>query len=441
MSMNHNSILSTFDMPEVGSISETPRNLIIVVRADPIICGHSTEARNLAEAAIADGWDSAHIVTWPMDHLEASGLPLKPEVMPYSEGITVHRPQPVGSYKVLDGRFLQAMTGCVVDLVREMTGEVTIMSLYLAPHGDVTARAAATLARMPISAHVTTVAEAVGPDITDVVRNAIADGDPGAAANLLATYLDHDHPVAVSDYTRDEIVRCAGELDELIGTSFASQLAERVRISYPAIDASCYLAAENNTAALNACMEKRGVEAGKYLLFLSRLAPAKGADDLIHAYRASSAYKQVPLLIAGNGPHEQTLRDLIGDDEWIQLLTDVSDEEKPLLLHGAMGYILPSKPRPEFVETFGIAIAEKMLAGGGVVITTETGGIPEATGGHCLTIEPGSIASIRTELDRLMTLPDAARQQLIDTARSYALRFDRSEVLRTLTGHLAIVAA
>jgi len=30
-------------------------NLIILSRADPIICGHSTETRNLAEAAIAEG--------------------------------------------------------------------------------------------------------------------------------------------------------------------------------------------------------------------------------------------------------------------------------------------------------------------------------------------------------------------------------------------------
>jgi len=31
----------------------TERRLVIVVRADPVICGHSGEARNLAEAAPA----------------------------------------------------------------------------------------------------------------------------------------------------------------------------------------------------------------------------------------------------------------------------------------------------------------------------------------------------------------------------------------------------
>ena len=44
---------------------------------------------------------------------------------------------------------------------------------------------------------------------------------------------------------------------------------------------------------------------------------------------------------------------------------DVSDDEKPLLMRGCAAYALPTKPEPDFVETFGIALTEKMLAGGG----------------------------------------------------------------------------
>ena len=32
---------------------------------------------------------------------------------------------------------------------------------------------------------------------------------------------------------------------------------------------------------------------------------------------------------------------------------------------GSAAFVLPSKPRPEFTETFGIALVEKMLSGGG----------------------------------------------------------------------------
>ena len=43
--------------------------LVIVVRADPVICGHSGEARNLAEAALHRGFDEVRIVTWPIELL------------------------------------------------------------------------------------------------------------------------------------------------------------------------------------------------------------------------------------------------------------------------------------------------------------------------------------------------------------------------------------
>jgi hypothetical protein len=76
------------------------RRLVIVVRADPVICGHSGEARNLAEAALTRGFTEVRIVTWPIARLVETGLPLKPldGIAPYSEGIVVERPEPVGDY-------------------------------------------------------------------------------------------------------------------------------------------------------------------------------------------------------------------------------------------------------------------------------------------------------------------------------------------------------
>ena len=101
-----------------AEVAPPRRRLVIVVRADPVICGHSGEARNLAEAALHRGFTEVHIVTWPLDLLESSGLPLKPldGVLPYSEGIEVERPDPVGDYKVPDGRHLAGMTGRLVEL-------------------------------------------------------------------------------------------------------------------------------------------------------------------------------------------------------------------------------------------------------------------------------------------------------------------------------------
>ena len=64
----------------------------------------------------------------------------------------------------------------------------------------------------------------------------------------------------------------------------------------------------------------------------------------------------------------------------------MDDDEKPYLMAGSAAFVLPSKPRPEFVETFGIALVEKMLSGGGPVITTDTGGIGEAVGDTALIV-------------------------------------------------------
>ena len=56
-------------------VPSTPnRRLVIVVRADPVICGHSGEARCLAEVALTRGFDDVRIVTWPMEENSAELL-------------------------------------------------------------------------------------------------------------------------------------------------------------------------------------------------------------------------------------------------------------------------------------------------------------------------------------------------------------------------------
>jgi glycosyltransferase involved in cell wall biosynthesis len=423
---------------------EGPRHLIIVVRADPIICGHSTEARNLAEAAMAAGFDDVHIVSYPIELLQNSGLPLKPlnAIEPYSEGITVLRPDRVGGYKVLDGGQLHGMSGSIVDLLAQQHGTSYLMDLYLVPHGKVVLDAARTATHLPNRPDLITIGEAVGSDITDVVRQAIADDALGAACTVLADYLDHDLPVAVSDYTRDLIVAAGSQVDDRLGTSFADQLDQRVTVSYPAIDAKLYLDCDKRSNDIATTCAKRGLKPGKFLLFLSRLAPAKGVDDLITAYRHSDAYGRMPLAICGNGPAEQELRRLAAENPNIDFFTDVSDADKGLLMHACAGYCLPSKPRKEFIETFGIAVAEKLLAGGlGPVITTTTGGLPEATGDHCLYHEAGDVRSLRDAIDLAIAMKPEERATLNAEGRHYAMQFDRHAVLSKLIARQTASAA
>ena len=411
------------------------RRLVLVVRADPVICGHAGEARNLAEAALDHGFDDVRIVSWPLDRLIESELPLKPldSISPYREGITVERPEPVGNYKILDGRYLAGLTGRLFELFTDGVPTVC-MSLYLTPHAVAVDDALRAAHRSGLPVRVVTIAEAVGSDITNVVRNCIDSGRYGAAAHLLTTYLANDLCVAVSEYTRDLIVSEAALLDADHGTDFAEQCRRRVQISYPAINARQFT--DLDPHGTDAALSARGLSRGGYVLFLSRLSLAKGVDDLIEGFGRSAASERVRLVIAGNGPEAPRLRELADQSPVagrILFLDDVDDEERSHLMAGSAAFVLPSKPIPEFVETFGIALVESMLAGGGPVITTTTGGIGEAVGDCALIIGVEDPDGIAAALDHaVLVMTDAERADLADRALLHAMQFDRTAVYERL---------
>ncbi len=408
-----------------------------------MICGHSGEARNLAEVALTRGFDEVRILTWPIERLQASGLPLKPleTVLPYSPGITVERPGPVGDYRVPDGRYLAGLTGRLVELFTDGAATVA-MSLYLSPHTLAVTDAVQVARAAGSPGQVITIAEAVGSDVTNVVRSCLETGRYGAAAHLLASYLGNDVCVAVSAYTRELILTEAADLDAHIGTSFAPRLEERIEISYPAVDTSAYL--DLDPAETARVLAGRGLEPDGYVLFLSRLAAAKGVDDLIDAFARSRSAERVRLVLAGTGPDAEHLRAharACDVADRIDFLEDVDDAEKPHLMAASAAYALPSKPLPEFTETFGIALVEKMLAGGGPVITTATGGIGEAVGDTAMIVpaeDPGALADA---LDRAVAMSAPEREAWQRRARDHGMQFDRAAVFDRLFGRIAVPAA
>jgi glycogen(starch) synthase len=415
------------------------RRLVIVVRADPVICGHSGEARNLAEVALTRGFDDVRLLTWPIATLQAAGLPLKPldRLLPYSPGITVERPEAVGDYRVPDGRHLAGLTGRLVELLAEPV-PTTCLSMYLVPHTAVVMDAVSAARAAGFAPDVYTVAKAVGSDVTNVIRSCLREGRFGAATVLFTTFLANDEVVAVSDYTRDEIVASAQEVDAHCGTSFAEQCRRRVTVSYPPIDSAAYL--DLDPAEVDAALARRGLERDGYILFLSRVARAKGIYDLVMAYGQMQCRPRVKLVIAGTGPALEHVQAMAKEDDQVIFLTDVDDTEKPLLMRGCAAYALPTKPEPDFVETFGIALAEKMLAGGGPVITTITGGTGEAVGDAAVIVEPGDVAGLAAAVDRVVLEMSAAeRHDLEVRGRALAMSFDRTAVFDSLFPDAAIV--
>ncbi|MBB2946762.1 glycosyltransferase involved in cell wall biosynthesis [Actinoplanes lutulentus] len=413
-------------------MSRPTRRLVIAVRADPVICGHSGEARNLAEVALTRGFDDVRLLTWPIPTLQAAGLPLKPldRLLPYSPGITVERPESVGDYRVPDGRHIAGLTGRLVELLSEPVPTVCL-SMYLVPHTQVINEAVNSARAAGFNPQVHTIAKAVGSDVTNVIRSCLREGRFGAATVLLTTFLASDEVVAVSDYTRDEIIASAEEVDAHCGTTFAAQCRERVTVSYPPIDSSAFVPLEDS--AIDAALSKRGLERGKYILFLSRVARAKGIYDLVIAFGQMRAREDVTLVVAGTGPALEHVQAMAKEDDRIVFLTDVDDDEKPLLMAGCAAYALPTKPEPDFVETFGIALAEKALAGGGPIVTTLTGGTGEAVGDTAIIVEAGDIGALADALDKvILAMPDEEKRELETRARAHAMQFDRVAVFDDL---------
>jgi glycosyltransferase involved in cell wall biosynthesis len=408
------------------------RRLVIVVRADPVICGHSGEARNLAEVALTRGFDDVRILTWSIETLEAAGLPLKPldRLLPYSPGITVERPEAVGDYRVPDGRNLAGLTGRLVELLTEPVPTVCL-SMYLVPHTTVVIDAVNAARAAGFAPQVHTIAKAVGSDVTNVIKSCLRDGRFGAAVVLYTTFLANDELVAVSEYTRDEIIASAAEVDAHSGTNFAEQCRDRVTVSYPPIDASAFVDAD--PSAVDAALARRGLTRNGYILFLSRVARAKGIYDLIIAYGQMRCRDDVKLVVAGNGPALEHVQAMAKEDDRIIFLTDVDDDEKSLLMRGCAVYALPTKPEPDFVETFGIALAEKMLTGGGPIVTTLTGGTGEAVGDTAVLVEPGDINALAEAIDHVvLDMSETERADLERRARDRAMAFDRGAVFDDL---------
>src|SRR3954470_20613955 len=409
--------------PRGTTMNHPSRRLVIVVRADPVICGHSGEARNLAEAALSCGFDDVRLLTWPIPALQAAGLPLKPleSLLPYSAGITVERPEPVGDYRVPDGRYIAGLVGRLVELLAQGVPTV-VVSMYLAPHANVVVDAVNAARAAGLAPDVRTVAKAVGSDVTNVIRSALREGRFGPAVATLATFLAHDRVVAVSEYTREEIIVAAEWVDAACGTRFADTCRDRVTVSYPPIDTAAFL--DLDPARVDAGLARRQLTRDGYVLFLSRVTQAKGIHDLVAAYARARVRERVKLVVAGAGPALPEIRVIAQDDDCVVVLDDVSDEEKPLLMRGCAAYALPTKPEPDFVETFGIALVEKMLAGGGPVITTITGGTGEAVGDTAVNVPAGDVQALADALDHVVLgLPGTEREERAARARDYALQF------------------
>ena len=136
---------------------------------------------------------------------------------------------------------------------------------------------------------------------------------------------------------------------------------------------------------------RHAAPAAPYALVVSRLSPEKGVDVAIDACGRAG----IDLRIAGDGPERAGLeRMAAGARSKVTLLGRVSDEALAQLRQGASIALAPSRS----AETFGLALAEAMLAGVPAA-GTRVGALPELLDSHELA-EPGDARALAQLIER-----------------------------------------
>ncbi|WP_404371413.1 glycosyltransferase [Sphingomonas sp. MMS24-J45] len=155
------------------------------------------------------------------------------------------------------------------------------------------------------------------------------------------------------------------------------------------------------------------------IVYLSRLHPKKGVDQLVEARLALDArFDDVGLLIAGIPQDDgllQAMRSRIAESPLRDRITLTTDLIGPVAI-GALGaahlFVLPSHQ-----EGFSIAILEAMAAGLPVLITDKCH-LPEIEAWEAGAVVPDTVDGVKAGLERLLSLPAATLANMGEKARN-----------------------
>ncbi|NJC69782.1 glycosyltransferase family 4 protein [Planosporangium thailandense] len=194
-------------------------------------------------------------------------------------------------------------------------------------------------------------------------------GDMNKCIHSIEYWLGHeaDRVLVCSGYMRWEVSR----LLELT--------AGKVEVVPNGVDAAAWRPAPRAVAAARS----RYAGEGPLLGFAGRLVYEKGVQDLVAALpRLRAAHPGARLVIAGDGPHQQALRDEVHDrrlQRAVSFAGFLGDDELPAVLAAMDTVVVPS-----IYEPFGMVALEAAAAGAPLAVTA-TGGLteivtPEVTG-------------------------------------------------------------
>ncbi len=164
--------------------------------------------------------------------------------------------------------------------------------------------------------------------------------------------------IAVSQHTKQDLITVLGFPEE------------RIHVVYNGVDDRFRPVASRATVAAE--LDKYGVAAADYILFVGTLEPRKNLVRLLEAYaqvRQSEGTATPPLVLAGGaGWHYQEIyqtAERLNLGRHVVFTGFVHDDDLPALFSGALFFVYPS-----IYEGFGIPVLEAMACGAPVVTST-----------------------------------------------------------------------
>jgi glycosyltransferase involved in cell wall biosynthesis len=164
-----------------------------------------------------------------------------------------------------------------------------------------------------------------------------------------------------------------------------------------------------------------GLDGNVVVGYVGRLVPEKGLRLL---FAALDHLQSLPwkLLLVGAGPLEEEIR-----RDWmtkfpgrIVVVPTVPYERVPFYLRCSDIFVLPSQSTPQWMEQFGLTLAQAMMLGV-ASIGSSSGSIPEVLGPGGIVFEEGNTEQLERALKELLNSA-ARREQLGALGREFAIK-------------------
>lgn len=209
-----------------------------------------------------------------------------------------------------------------------------------------------------------------------------------------------DRFIAVSQYTADDLIRRAGIS------------AAKIDVVYHGVDPAFSQDEDRQTPDSDQ----------PYILAVGGVSPRKNTRRLIEAFalwRSRGGHRsRFRLLITGTSLDPEFADS--GLPEGVSLLGYVDKEALPALYRHAAVFLYPG-----IYEGFGLPILEAMACGTPVV-TSETGAAPEIAGGAAVLVDPFTVDSIVTGLERACHAEERERLRTLGLEHARKFRWHRS---------------